>query len=92
MNLMNKFYNIFLNKASESDISYNLAAGIICNNKLISRPCCNINRNYCRGNFCSSIHAEANALLNYYGKNLKFDSMKNRWCLLHTKWKEIEKG
>jgi len=92
MNLLNKFYPVFLNSALKSDINYQLAAGVISNKKLVTRPCCNTNRNYCRGTICGSIHAEANALLNHYGKDLQFDSMKNRWCLLRAKGKEKQKS
>jgi hypothetical protein len=90
MNFINKFYSKFFNEASKSDINYQLAAGILKNKKLVTKPCCNQNRNYCRGKLCSSIHAEANAILHYYGKNLKFDPIKNRWYLLSYKFKKIK--
>lgn len=82
----------FFNEAIKSDIDYHLAAGILCNKKLISVPCCNINRNYCRGNICSSLHAEANALLTYYGKDLQFDTKKKRWCLKSKKYKKYKES
>jgi hypothetical protein len=86
--LLDKFYPVFKNIVNKSDISYPLVAGILYKNKLINNPCCNMSRNYCRGQICSSIHAECNACLNYYGKNLQFDRKKNRWCLLQGKYKK----
>lgn len=92
MNIFHKLYPLFINEANKSNINYRLAAGILKDKKLVTRPCCNQDRNFCRGQFCTSIHAEAKAMLTYYGKNLKFDSIKNRWCLLFRKRKTSEKG
>jgi hypothetical protein len=79
--------------AMKSNMCHQLAACVIIERKLMTKPCCNINRNYCRGNVCGSIHAEANALLNYYGRDLQFDKHKNRWYLLyHHKDKKAKKG
>jgi len=91
-NLIKNYAERFFNEAMKSDINYRLAAGILCNKKLISTPCCNINRNYCRGNVCSSLHAEANALLTHYGKNLQFDTKKNRWYLKLYKYKKYKES
>jgi len=82
MNILNKYYYTFLNESLKSDINYQLVAGIIQNNKLLLKPCYNINRNYCRGSYCNSLHAEANAILQYYGKYLKFNKFKNKWYIL----------
>ena len=54
--------------ATNSKIEKQLAAVIIKNGKMVSKPCCNIQRSTCRRNTFGSLHAEANALLNYYGK------------------------
>jgi len=88
-NLIFKLYPIMKDKALQSNMSNQLSAVIIIKKKIITKPCCNINRNYCRGNVCGSIHAEANALLNYYGRKLQFDKYKNRWYLLYHKEKKI---
>jgi hypothetical protein len=90
--LLDKFYPSFLEEANKSEINYQLAAGVIIDKKLVTKPCCNSGRNYCRRTVCGSVHAEANALLNFYGKNLQFDRKKNRWCLLWRKRKKREKG
>lgn len=76
-----KYYDSFYIEALKSNISHQLAAGIIIDGKLVNKPYCNTNRNYCRGVVCGSVHAEANALLHHFGKNLRFDKGSNRWCL-----------
>ena len=87
-----KLYSRIKDEALQSDMGHHLAAGIIVDKKLMTKPCCNINRNYCRGNVCGSIHAEANALLHYYGRNLQFDKYKKRWYLLYYKVKKSKKS
>jgi hypothetical protein len=87
-NVINKLYTVMKDEAVNSNMCHQLAAGVIVERKLMTKPCCNINRNYCRGNVCGSIHAEANALLHYYGRNLQFDKHKKRWYLLHHKVKK----
>jgi hypothetical protein len=82
-----KLFPVLKEEALESNMCHQLAAGVIVEKKLMTKPCCNINRNYCRGNVFGSIHAEANALLRYYGRDLQFDKHKKRWCLLHRKGK-----
>jgi deoxycytidylate deaminase len=92
MNLLDKYYPQFVSKAGSSDVNYQLAAGILQDKKLVCKPCCNQNRCYYRGYHCNSIHAEANAILQYFGKSLRFCRGKNRWYLLqHRKCKKKEK-
>lgn len=69
-------------EATNSIIGQQLAAGILKSGKLITKPCCNIPRNICRGATIGSLHAEANAILNYFGKNLSFD--KKKWICTET--------
>ena len=88
MNLLNKCYPSFLNIANQSTISYQLAAAVMIDGKIVTNPCCNSERNYCRGFICGSLHAEANALRVYFGKELKFDQSKNKWYLLQDKCKK----
>lgn len=57
-----------------------LSAAIIKNGRLYIQPCVNTQRNTCRGSVCGSLHAEQNALLNYYGKDIAY-SKKNGWYL-----------
>lgn len=89
-NFISRFYQDFHNVAQKSDICYQLAAGVLCDKRLVTKPCCNVTRNFCRGNFCESVHAEANALLNFYGKNLQYDNAKNKWVVNMTKIKKID--
>lgn len=67
-------------EAIKSLIDQQLAAAIIKGKKMITKPCCNTTRGICRGNCVGSLHAEAHAILNYYGKSLSYDR-KNGWIL-----------
>ena len=78
--LLNKLYT----EASKSVIDQQLAAAIIKGGKMVSKPCCNSPRNTCRGNFSGSLHAEAHAILSYYGKSISFNK-KHGWCFLSNK-------
>lgn len=89
---ISKYYSSFYDEASKSTLAHQLAAGILLERKLVNKPCCNTNRNYCRGLVCGSIHAEVNAILHHFGKNLQFDRVKKRWCLLPVKRKKKQKG
>jgi len=64
-----------------STISHQLSACIIKGNKIISNICCNTERSMYRGILIGSCHAEANTILNYYGKALAYDPYKG-WYLL----------
>lgn len=89
--LFNKFYPTFCQEALSSNISSKLAAGVLKGKKLVSKVCCNTSRNFCRGVECGSLHAEANALLTYFGKSLKFDVATGRWCLIPRTNKKCKK-
>ena len=68
--------------AFTSEIEHQLAACVIKNGRMVTKPCINHHRNSCRGNNeMGSLHAEASAVLNWYGKDLSFDHKKG-WCLL----------
>ncbi len=73
-------------QARSSIIDQQMAATILKNGKTVSKLCCNIQRNTCRGAFFGSLHAEAHAILNYFGKSLSFDQ-KNGWYFKPSKWK-----
>lgn len=78
---MTKFKNIcnkLIEEAQNSPIQYRLAACIIQNNKMISKPKCNTERGYCRGNFCGSLHAEARTILSHFGNQINWDP-KSGW-------------
>jgi hypothetical protein len=89
--LLNRYLPQLRCEALKSNIQTKLAACILKGKKMICKPCCNVDRNIYRGINYGSIHAEANAILTYYGKNLVFDKVKNKWCLLWNKCKVYEK-
>lgn len=89
--MFNKFYPLFCQEAQNSGINYKLAAGVLKGQKLVSKVCCNTNRNFCRGFECGSLHAEAHALLNYFGKSLKFNLSNKKWYLKPYTYKEYQK-
>lgn len=68
--LLNKFYSRMKDEASKSPMQYQLCAAIMKNKKMIGRPYCNTNTNTNQLNnkLCGSIHAEANAILHFFGK------------------------
>lgn len=72
--------NSLRSEANKSQIDQQLAAALIKGKKMISKPCCNTTRSLCRGNCIGSLHAEANAIINYYGRELSFDK-KTGWIL-----------
>lgn len=84
--IINKLYT----EAIKSNIDQKLAAVILKGAKMISNPCCNSHRNTYRGMCRGSLHAEAHAMIAYYGKKLSFDS-KRGWCLIPRKKYKILK-
>ena len=84
MNLENKFRQVLstlITVASTSTIGHKLGAVIIKGNKMISKPVPNVDRHIVRGHVCGNVHAECNALLNYYGSRVTY-SPKIKWCFL----------
>ena len=77
-NLFERFGLKFCEEAYKSPITHQLAACVMINKKLAGRVCCNtLSNNDC----CGSLHAEANAITAYFGRNLSFDRHRNKWCL-----------
>lgn len=74
--------------ASKSDINFQLSAAIIKGSKFITTACPNLQKNSCKGN-CGSLHAEANAILSHYKKDLSF-SEKLGWCYQPRKGKRCK--
>ena len=78
---MLKFESIcekLIEEALNSPIQYRLASCIIQNNKIITKPKCNIERSYCRGTFCGSLHSEARTILSHFGNQINWDP-KTGW-------------
>ena len=75
MSQIHKLSNIMPNliqAATESTIKSQLAAALIKGQKMMSRPCANTPRNMCRGQTCGSLHAEAHAMLDFFGRDLSY--------------------
>jgi deoxycytidylate deaminase len=83
-NLINKLCT----EAQKSVIDHQLAATIIKSGKMVTKVCCNSPRNTCRGACMGSLHAEANAILNYFGRSLSWDKKKG-WCFLNRKVSKV---
>lgn len=66
-------------EAEFSTLQQKLAAAVIQNSKQLSDSCCNTDRNFCRGHYTPSVHAEARALLNFYGNKIYFNKFRG-WC------------
>ena len=64
-------------EAEKSSIEHQLAAGIIKSNKLISKPYRNSTHTILKYVNTGSLHAEAHAILKYFGKSFYFDNKKN---------------
>jgi|SaaInlStandDraft_6_1057023.scaffolds.fasta_scaffold01254_11 hypothetical protein len=63
-----------------------LCATVIGGGKRLTKLTCNENRNRKWGNHTPSVHAEEGALLDYYGKNVFWES-RSGWCLKERKFK-----
>ena len=87
MNKLNILYNQLKPCALQSTISHQLSAVIVKGTKPISKICCNTERNICRGINMGSLHAEAHAIINYFGKDIRYDQ-HNGWCVLWNQTKE----
>jgi hypothetical protein len=90
---MSKFKNAIINtlcsEAQKSQIDQKLAAAITRGSKMITKPYCNSPQNTCRGVCCGSLHAEARAIVNHFGRSISFDR-KNGWCLKWGSTKEFK--
>jgi hypothetical protein len=67
-------------QAQQSQMLQKLSACVVSNGKMLTPCCSNVQRNSCRGAVLGSLHAEANAVMNYYGRNLKY-SPKYGWYI-----------
>jgi hypothetical protein len=81
--------NLLCNEAKKSVVDQQLAAAIIKSGKIVSKPSCNTARNLCRGAISGSLHAEARAIINYYGNAISFDRKKG-WCVQRSSIKKFK--
>jgi len=68
-------------------INIGISATMMYGTKPIGDICSNIDRNYCRGMVCPSMHAEVNAVKSYFGKSIRYSPAHGwkMWCLKETK-------
>lgn len=86
----NTLINQLCTEARKSLIEQQLAATILRSSKMVMKPCCNTPKIACRGLTIGSLHAEARALLNYFGKALIFDRKKG-WTFIPTEGKRVQR-
>ena len=79
-----------IDEAQNSPIQYRLASAIIQNGKILFGPKCNSNRNFYRGLYCGSIHAEANVMLGYFGTSIDYDRKKGWFFLRKDKKQKLD--
>jgi hypothetical protein len=72
--------NQLINVAHSGTNNFKLAATLMRDSKPIGKPTCNSERNYCRGKYCPSLHAEAGSMLQHFGRNLRW-SLSAGWTL-----------
>jgi hypothetical protein len=77
-----------MEQASMSPIGFKLSAVMLKNKKPIGPVLYNSDRMYSRGKVCSSLHAEANVLLNHFSSALKYTGGK--WRLLRKRSKKCK--
>ena len=65
-------------EAFTSLIDQKLAAVLMKSNKMVTKPCRNLAKNLCQGVKTSSIHAEVNAIMSYFGKSFYYDKINNK--------------
>lgn len=85
MSFSHKLIDTMINVAKDSDISFKLSAVLLRNTKPVGPVLPNTDRMCCRGKVISSMHAEANALMNHFGKSLYHQS--NKWYVLPERTK-----
>ena len=77
-----------IEEANKSPITFKLAAVLLKNRKPIGPILYNSDRMYTRGKVCSSLHAEANVLLNHFSSALKYSG--GQWRFLRERTKVYE--
>ena len=89
MSLINK---IIINKMIENiknnkHIKIGVSAVMMYGTKPVGNIHSNIARNYCNGMVCPSMHAEVNAVKNYFGKDISYSPKYGwqRWYLKEGK-------
>ena len=87
MYLMSRFrqlINKMIDTPKMSNIQIQVSAILLQGSKPIGNVCTNIERNYIKGHVCPAIHAEVNAINNYFGKDIRY-SDKYGWIISNYK-------
>lgn len=66
------------NIKNNKNINIGISAVMLLGSTPTGNICSNIDRNYCRGMVCPSMHAEVNAVKSYFGKDIQY-SQKHGW-------------
>ncbi len=74
----NGLINKLCNATNMSNIQIKVSAILLQGSKPIGNVCTNVERNYIKGYICPAIHAEVNAINNYFGKDIRY-SDKYGW-------------
>lgn len=75
-----------IDQAKESKLQQHLAAAVFQSNKQLSDSVCNVERNFCRGQYVPSLHAEQRAILSYYGQKVNYNAYKG-WYFYEDDYK-----
>ena len=78
--------NNLIDQAKESKLQQHLAAAVLQSNKQLSDSVCNSERNFCRGQYVPSLHAEQRAILAYYGQKVNYNAFKG-WYFYEDDYK-----
>ena len=76
--------NRLCNYPNKSNINIQISALMMHGTKPIGNVCTNIERNSIKGLVCPAIHAEVNAINNYFGKDIRY-SEKYGWIINNHK-------
>nr|QFG74585.1 MAG: hypothetical protein [Megaviridae environmental sample] len=76
--------------AGTSELSFRLSSSLLKGTKKqIGRINTNTCQTYCRGKYSTSRHSEANTLIKYYGKSLKYSDKRGWYLLQRTKRSKV---
>ena len=78
-NLYDKFACELHEVANQSSIKYPIAAVLVQNRRMVSRIRNNSDRSAFRGAVHSSLHAEMNAIMDFYGNRIRWDRSMHVW-------------
>ena len=79
MEIYHNFAHELHSVASKSPIKYPVASILFRNKKAIDKPHSNTDRSSFHGAIHSSLHAEMNTLLHYFGNSLQWDRTRHMW-------------